>query len=181
MSPSMQAWRMLKRLKWLFLSLFLIYAWMTPGAPLVTDWPFMPSREGLLISFERIGMLVLMVFLVDVFITHTERQDLIGGLYLFFKPLARVGINVKQLVLRAYLTMQAINVTSPEKPDIRPEFRAWARVMSQAMYQRFASSCEVNEVPRQIDIVLPRDTMWKDWLLPFSLIVLLLIVTVSPG
>ena len=52
------AMRSLYRTRWLFLSLFVVYAWFTPGQPLletqlstVNTW--LPSREGLLAGASR--------------------------------------------------------------------------------------------------------------------------------
>ena len=50
-------WRALLRLRWLLLSIAVIYLWLTPGAPLVPAWgDASPTREGVQAAVLHAGL-----------------------------------------------------------------------------------------------------------------------------
>lgn len=118
--------RMLSRLRWLLLSILVVYLWFTPGTPLLTAWPeagWMPTREGLVAGAQRVGILAVMVMTVSVLIASTPRERLLGALYWLALPLSPFGLSRERLVLRTALAFEAVVVLQRDLVDRYAELR----------------------------------------------------------
>jgi len=75
-SPATLA-RMLKRLRWLLLAIFLVYGWWTPGISL---WPaagaLSPTIEGLYLGMLRVLALIAIIAAVHLLLQSTPREAL---------------------------------------------------------------------------------------------------------
>lgn len=103
------------RLRWLFLSLLIVYGWFTPGTPLwesagVASWltALLPSVEGLQAGLARAFALVLIVFAVRVLLFSCTREELLAAVYGLSWPLAAFGLARERLALRMVLVMDAV-------------------------------------------------------------------------
>lgn len=102
-------WRMLRRMRWLFLSILVIYLWFTPGEllfPVIGSWS--PSWEGLRLGSYRIFTLVFIVFAVNLMIRSIERDELIGGILWLLHPLHFIGLPNERLAVRIALTFDVV-------------------------------------------------------------------------
>lgn len=99
--------RMLWRLRWLWLSLGVVFAWATPGEVL-WDASWAPTREGLLeagLHFVRLWSLLATVTLIA---SAMPVPRLLCGLYLLLQPLRRIGLPPERAVARLLLTLTMV-------------------------------------------------------------------------
>lgn len=104
------SWQMLRRMRWLFLSMLVIYCWFTPGQvvfPLISDYS--PTWQGLLMAGYRIGSLVVIVVAVNIVIKSTPREQVTAGLLWLLTPLRYVGLPHERLAVRIVLTFNMIS------------------------------------------------------------------------
>lgn len=98
---------MLRRLKYFFLSLLILYLWFTPGQALLPAWgEYSPTLEGLGQGAARISILVLIVLAVNLLLQTTPREQLLAGLLWLLRPLSRVGVATPKLALRLVLVLR---------------------------------------------------------------------------
>lgn len=100
----------LRRLRWFFLSIVVLYAWFFPGEPL---WPdlgaFSPVREGLLHGGLRCLSLAVVVVAVHWVLDQAPRPGLIDAIARLLRPLSWLGLPADRLSVRLVLTLQALD------------------------------------------------------------------------
>ncbi len=98
---------LLRRTRWIMLSLLLIYAYATPG---VAVWPslaqFSPTHEGLTNGLLQLCRLAFTLAGLAILLNLLPRQQLISGLYVLTYPLRYVGLSRERLAVRLALTLQ---------------------------------------------------------------------------
>jgi len=104
----LSAWRMIKRLKWFYLSILFVYLFFTPEYNTAHSDGF--NLAGLNAGAYRVAILVFIVLSVNLLIRTSSKEDLISGLYLLFLPFRWLGINANVFLTRAYLTLDYIQV-----------------------------------------------------------------------
>jgi len=98
--------QLLRRTRWIMMSLLLIYAYSTPGQPLSDSLGmFGPSREGLLDGVLQLARLLAALAGLAILLDHLHRQQLIAGLYTLFAPLQWIGLSRERLAVRLALTL----------------------------------------------------------------------------
>lgn len=104
-----EAWRLLRRTRWLMAVLLLMYAYTLPGTPL---WPALgwasPGLEGLSQGALRVGRLGLMLAGLAVLLASTPRARLVYGLYALAWPLAWLGFDRRAFAVRLGLTLDYV-------------------------------------------------------------------------
>lgn len=105
--PSQGLWPMVRRMRWLFLSLLVIYFWFTPGQPLLPVQG-MPTWEGVTTGVLRIASLIMLVVAVHVLLTTTPRTQLVTALHWLMRPLDYIGVSAERFALRTALTLDAV-------------------------------------------------------------------------
>lgn len=100
---------MLRRMRWFFLSIIVIYAWLTPGQPL---WPmlssipwWMPTIDGVVMGGHRLLALVMMVLAVQWLLLVTSRAQLVSALYWLTLPLVITGFSRERFAVRVALVL----------------------------------------------------------------------------
>ncbi len=101
---------MLWRMRWFFLSIFIIYFWMTPGEPIVggLGYAWLPTWEGVVGGLQRVVVLVMLVLGVQLLILTTKRDQLISAIYWLFFPLGLLGISRERLAVRIFLVLESV-------------------------------------------------------------------------
>ncbi|MGH8751124.1 MAG: CbiQ family ECF transporter T component [Burkholderiales bacterium] len=96
--------RILKRTRWLLLSLLLIYGFASPGAPLLPQiaWAS-PSSEGLREGVLQAWRLLCLLAGVTWLLASTPRDELVSGLYQMLHPL--IGSHAERCAVRLALTL----------------------------------------------------------------------------
>jgi hypothetical protein len=103
-------WQMLRRMRWLFLSILIIYLWFTPGQPLLPGaGSLSPSMEGLRFGFYRICSLVFIVLAVNLLIKSITRDELIAGILWLLHPLRLLGLPDERFAVRIALTFDVVH------------------------------------------------------------------------
>lgn len=109
-----RARRLLRRTRWLLLVLFVAYALSLPGSPLFPAWTWAsPTVEGIETGAWRVLRLVMLVAGLAVLLATTERNQLIYGLYVLARPLARLGFDRRAFAVRLGLVLDYADAPPP--------------------------------------------------------------------
>lgn len=103
--------QLLRRTRWIMLSLLLVYAYSTPGAPLFEALgAFSPSREGLSDGVLQLTRLLAALAALAVLLDRLHRHALIAGLHTLFAPLRWIGLSRDRIAVRLALTLHYAEV-----------------------------------------------------------------------
>jgi hypothetical protein len=104
-----QFYRSIKRLKWFFLVLIIIFAFNTPGKHvLISSGIISPTYEGLLAGSTQALRITVMLASVSLILACNTRQQLISGFYFLFSPLKYLGLEVGRFAARLWLTLHYV-------------------------------------------------------------------------
>lgn len=99
---------MLWRLRWLFLSIVVVFAWFTPGEGLVAAMSaWSPTWDGLQYGLQRVLVIAVIVVLVAWLLDTTSRDEQLRGLLFLTTPLARLGFPHERFAVRLALVIEA--------------------------------------------------------------------------
>ena len=102
---------LLRRTRWVMLSLLLIYAWSTPGQALLPQLgAFSPTHEGMTDGSLQLLRLLAALGGLAMLLDRLHRQQLIAGLYVLFAPLRLVGLSRERAAVRLALTLHYAEV-----------------------------------------------------------------------
>lgn len=182
------AYTMLKRLKWLFLSILIVYLFFTPGRLLIVDLYWGPTVEGLIQGLSRIFVLLLLVAAVNLLISSTEQDDLLSAILWCLRPLALFGIPHERLAVRITLTLEAVSLVrqdfrsqserSQPKDGKAVEKQPVLSAISATAHRLFLSAINKAETTETREVVLPEETSppLLQWLIPIILAVLFSVI-----
>ncbi len=108
--------KMLLRMRWLFLSMFLVYGLATPGeyvSWMPIDFGF--TYEGLSAGILQIMRLMLMLGGIALLMITTTQNKLIAGFYVLLKPLNLLKLKPERFAARLCLTLQYLEDGEMEK------------------------------------------------------------------
>lgn len=96
--------RLLRRSRWLLLTLFIVFVWMTPGTPLF----FMPgaSVEGMRLAIEHIVHLLLALAALALILQALTPVELVAGMHSLLAPLSWLGVSRNRIAVRLMLTLE---------------------------------------------------------------------------
>lgn len=98
--------QLLRRTRWIMLSLLLIYAYSTPGQALSDVLGmFGPTREGLADGVLQLTRLLAALAGLAILLDRLHRLQLIAGLYTLFAPLQWLGLSRERFAVRLALTL----------------------------------------------------------------------------
>lgn len=98
--------KLLRRTRWLLISLILVYAFATPGEPLIPAFGgYGPSREGLAAGGLQALRLAALLSGLAFLLASLPRGRMLAGLYFLLRPLARLGVNIDRAAARIWLTL----------------------------------------------------------------------------
>lgn len=177
------AFVMLRRLKWLFLSILIVYLFFTPGRLLIVDLYWGPTIEGLEQGLSRIGVLLLLVAAVNLLLSSTNQDDLLSAILWCFRPLTLFGIPHERLAVRISLTLDVVNKIREDfrqQPgdESRTKKQSVISIISFTAYRLFQSAIDTAETTPVREINLPEETSppLLQWLIPITLLVLFTVV-----
>jgi energy-coupling factor transport system permease protein len=100
---------LVRRIRWLLLSILVLYGWWTPGTLLWEGFgSHGPTLEGLRQGGVRVGVLLAIVAAVHWMMSVTGRDDLLGALVRLTAPLRWLGVDHQRLAVRMQLTLEAV-------------------------------------------------------------------------
>ena len=152
--------QLLRRTRWIMLSLLLIYAYSTPGQPLL-EWMgmFSPSREGLGDGVLQLIRVLAALAGLAILLERLQRQQLIAGLYTLLVPLRVFGLSRERIAVRLALTLHYAEVAMLRESD------TWQ--------DRLRSLFESHhETSRKMEVVLYRFAIQDAVLLGFAILLL---------
>lgn len=98
--------QLLRRTRWIMLSLLLVYAYSTPGQPLLDAFGmYGPTREGLTDGVLQLTRLLAALAGLAILLDRLPRQQLICGLYTLLVPLQWLGLSRERPAVRLALTL----------------------------------------------------------------------------
>lgn len=103
---SAQYLKLLRRSRWLLISLILVYAFVTPGVAAVAALgAYSPSREGLLSGGLQALRLISLLATLALLLATTSRDRILAGLYFLLRPFVLIGVDVDRVAARIWLTL----------------------------------------------------------------------------
>ena len=107
-----KALKMLLRLRWFFISIILVYVWLTPTIEFTelsrhssfwnNYWP------GFIAGIERMFSLILIVFAVAHLLSGLTQEQLLAAIYWLAFPLVLLGVKRERLAIRMLLTLDLV-------------------------------------------------------------------------
>lgn len=98
---------LLRRTRWIFVSLLLIYAYATPG---VAVWAqldaYSPTLEGLLDGLLQLGRLVCTLAGLAILLTRLNQIQLIEAVFVLLAPLQAIRFPRERVAVRLALTLR---------------------------------------------------------------------------
>lgn len=180
---------MLKRMRWLLLSIMVIYCWMTPGDTIIeseTLSSWLPTFQGVADGTERIVALMMVIASVNLILSLLSREQLLVAIYQLVRPLQLVGISPETVALRITLVIDAVSEVQqliatrlPAKGTI-PFKPAKIGALSASLFSAINDRAE--QTPMR-DVVLPAiDTPpLIQWFVPLMLLCAFYFVAVTIG
>jgi energy-coupling factor transport system permease protein len=105
---------LLRRARWLLLSILLIYAYATPGEYLqVLPEHLAPTLEGLQAGLMQMGRLASMLAALSLLLASSSREDIMAGIYLLLQPLRLSGLEPERFSARLWLTLHYVETMPP--------------------------------------------------------------------
>ena len=141
----------IKRLKWFFMVLIIIFAFNTPGEHVLTSsTSISPTYEGLTAGGMQALRIMTMLAGLSLVLACNTRQQLISGFYFLFSPLNYLGLDVARFAARLWLTLHYVE--SQQEKD-KQQFFSYLKNMS------FAAINETTHEDVDISFVLPEFTL----------------------
>ncbi len=104
---------MLRRMRWFFLSIAIVYFWFTPGQPLFSSLTIpasvVPTLEGLELGLHRVLVLVLIIFMVNFLLNVTPQPRLLAAIYWWLRPTKYLGMSPQRTALRISLVLDFVH------------------------------------------------------------------------
>lgn len=97
---------LLRRSRWLLLTMLVMFGWLTPGTPLAG----LPgaSQEGLLLTAENIARLLLALSIVALILGQLAPPALVAGIRLLLAPLVVLNVSRDRIAVRLALTLNEV-------------------------------------------------------------------------
>ncbi|MDH5407570.1 MAG: energy-coupling factor transporter transmembrane protein EcfT [Gammaproteobacteria bacterium] len=167
--------KFLLRLRWFYISIILLYGFLTPGQALLSSLPDL-SIEGLLAGGLQVLCLMMMIFALLVLVSNQSKSQMLGALYWWLYPVKLIRLSREKLALRIMLTMQAVERLQDKIYDYQ------SKQESTNKFQRLVNvtTYAFNEVVHQAQShksetislsCLETPPVWQ-WCVPFALIVM---------
>jgi energy-coupling factor transporter transmembrane protein EcfT len=135
-------WSMVRRVRWLLLTLWLILAYNVPGEAFA-DLPWAPTYEGIAAASLHALRLIVMLGCLAWLFHRLGRDGLVSALWGLLHPCRALGLDTERLVVRLSLVLDNLQ-TEREKG-------AWRRMLGAATLPA--------EGPASLHLALPRWAM----------------------
>lgn len=182
--PGKRAWQMVKRLRWFFLSIAIVYLWFTPGEFVFPVWEhWSPTFEGVWQALQRISVLVLLVLSVNSLLVSLSREELMAALHQLAVPFSGLGLSPERFALRLALTLEIVtaqrqktSTSSEEKNTGRTSVREKIDALAMALEKKFIQALDVEMNEKEIEVPrLATPAFWQ-WSVPVLLMLVFWVV-----
>jgi hypothetical protein len=166
--------RMVSRLRWLWLSLAVVYLWFTPGPDLVPALgAWSPTLAGLQQAGVRVGVLMILVAGANLLLQATAREQLVAAIHWLTAPLDRVGLSSDRFALRLVLVLETVPKIQPlrrlsagEAGEQAPSGRVARIALAVSGVLRSTLAQARSAPPREIAVPDSGAPPLRQWLLP---------------
>lgn len=180
------AWRLLRRMRWLFVSIIGFYLWLTPGEPLwnsTSAW--VPTWQGVHDGSMRILALVTLALAVNLLLQTTSRDALVSAVLWLARPLRWIGVAPERLAVRLTLVFEAVRevqalYTTQQPGDRR---RASPAQIANAFVSLFVLTLQHADAQelRPVQIAEASSPPWYQWTYPLLLLTVTILLLNSSG
>lgn len=179
------ALKMLRRMRWLFISIIGFYFWFTPGEPLWGSAPnWLPSVAGLQLGSVRLVALVTLVLAVNLLLQTTSRDAMVSAVLRLTQPLRWVGMAHERLAVRLTLVFDAVrevqDLYAASKPATyqrrTPLAHFGERIAS--LFEQTLQRADAQELV-ELKVDIAANPPWYQWLYPLLTTVALSAVIVG--
>lgn len=132
-------WVLVRRARWLLLTLWLILAYGTPGDAWL-DLPWAPTEAGLYEASLHAVRLILMLGSLGWLFEALPRDRLMAGLWSLVQPLRRLRVDGDRVVVRLALVFDYLEKAPPKG--------AWRHLLDEAGYGEGGPDVVRIELPR---------------------------------
>ncbi len=106
---------LLRRTRWIMLSLLFIYAYATTGEAVWTSLAqFSPTYEGLIDGMLQLFRLLFALAGLSILLSLLPQQQLVSGLYTLCYPLRHAGLSRERIAVRLALTLHYAESAVPD-------------------------------------------------------------------
>jgi energy-coupling factor transport system permease protein len=170
-----QAVKIIFRLRWLFLSVLVIYGWFSTGDLLFPDWHTLsPYKQGIVHGLIRVAALMMLILSLTQLVFQLSRNDLLGSISWYCYPVKWIGIPEQRVIARLILTINAVQELEKKwKKNKQLEVDNHSKL--QNLYQRVLqlfddviATAEHTET-RTISVSVLTSPDWYQWLIPLTL------------
>lgn len=103
--------KVLGRMRWLWLSILLIYTFTTPGEYIANiDATILPTYEGLQAGVVQIAKLCSALAMLNLLFSTSNKEQLLAALFYILSPLKWLGFNIERFSARLFLTLEYVKV-----------------------------------------------------------------------
>jgi hypothetical protein len=103
---AVRLYALLRRTRWVMISLLAIYGFVTPGEALwAAAGPFSPTLQGLGDGAVQLGRLVFALAGLAIVLNLLDQAQLMGGIYVLAAPLRLLGLSRERMAVRLALTL----------------------------------------------------------------------------
>jgi energy-coupling factor transport system permease protein len=139
---SAQYFKLLRRSRWLLISLVLVYTFVTPGTAAVAALgAYSPSLEGLLSGGGQALRLLALLATLALLLATTSRDRILAGLYFLLRPFALLGADVDRVAARIWLTLHYAEQSGSHRSG------EWRERLQAALH---GSECEMQSIKLEI-------------------------------
>lgn len=126
---SRQLFSLIRRTRWILLSLLLIYAYTTPGVALLAGLGrYSPTLEGLVDGLMQLGRLLSMLSALAILLSLLTQAQFISGIHALAFPLNWFGGSRERVAVRLALTLQYA------EPAMRDTAADWRGAINEALH-----------------------------------------------
>ncbi|PKO26313.1 MAG: hypothetical protein CVU35_00130 [Betaproteobacteria bacterium HGW-Betaproteobacteria-8] len=97
--------KILKRVRYILLFLFIVYAFNTPGEYISSGYSIAPTYEGIVAGIEQALRLASILAGLALLLVTTDRDQLLSGLYYLARPFRYSGLDPERFAVRLWLTL----------------------------------------------------------------------------
>lgn len=101
--------RVVRRLRYIFLALVILFAWQTPGVMIVPPLGALsPTWDGVRATLEPAARLLAVVSVVSLMLRGLSTEDWVNSLYILVQPLRVCGLSAERFAVRLRLVLDYI-------------------------------------------------------------------------
>lgn len=119
---------LVRRTRWILISLFFIYAYASAGYPI---WPgmgvFSPVDSGVANGLQQITRLIMILAGLTILLASLSQAELVSGMYTLLYPLRYIGLSRERVAVRLALTLQYAESALLKKTD------HWQAILEQSL------------------------------------------------